>query len=77
VDCGGAARQCHNLFIQTVFDNLMRNTGKTLWYTTEFGVALAVVNVVVAIYFWTRRKEVEQQALPASPLMGRLERESV
>jgi membrane protease YdiL (CAAX protease family) len=67
----------HNLFIQTVFDNLMRNTGKTLWYTTEFGAALAAVNVVVAIYFWTRRKEVEQQPSPASPLVGRFERESV
>jgi uncharacterized protein len=55
----------HNLFIQTVFDNVTRDTGKTLWYTTEFGVALAVVNVGIAVYFWTRRGEVEQQrAMP-------------
>jgi hypothetical protein len=50
----------HNLFIQTV-DNMMRNTGKTLWYTTEFGAALAAVNVAFAVYFWTRRGEVEKQ----------------
>ncbi|MGB7151450.1 MAG: type II CAAX endopeptidase family protein [Terriglobales bacterium] len=50
----------HNLFVQTVFDNMMRNTGKTLWYTTEFGIALAAVNIAVAVYFWTRREEVEQ-----------------
>jgi membrane protease YdiL (CAAX protease family) len=49
----------HNLFVQTVFDNMMYNTGKTLWYTTEFGAALAVVNVAFAVYFWTRRGEVE------------------
>lgn len=49
----------HNLFVQTVFDNLMRDTGKTLWYTTEFGAALATVNVAFAMYFWTRRGEVE------------------
>jgi len=49
----------HNLFVQTVFDNLMRDTGKTLWYTTEFGVALALVSTVFAVYFWTRRAEVE------------------
>jgi membrane protease YdiL (CAAX protease family) len=49
----------HNLFVQTVFDNLMRDTGKTLWYTTEFGVALAAVNVLLAFYFWSRRAEVE------------------
>lgn len=51
----------HNLFIQTVFDNIMRNTGKTLWYTTEFGAALAAVNIAVALYFWTRRGDVAQQ----------------
>jgi membrane protease YdiL (CAAX protease family) len=50
----------HNLFVQTVFDNMMRDTGKTLWYTTEFGVALALVSVAFAVYFWTRRSEVEQ-----------------
>jgi membrane protease YdiL (CAAX protease family) len=49
----------HNLFVQTVFDNLMRNTGKTLWYTTEFGAALAVVSAGFAVYFWRRRWEVE------------------
>lgn len=48
----------HNLFVQTVFDNLMRNTGKTLWYTTEFGAALAVATAGFAFYFWTRRAEV-------------------
>ena len=56
----------HNLFIQTVFDNMMRDTGKTLWYTTEFGVALAVVNVGIAVYFWTRRGEVEERSSLAS-----------
>ena len=50
----------HNLFVQTVFDSMMRNTGKTFWYTTEFGVALALVTVCFAAYFWTRRAEVEQ-----------------
>jgi membrane protease YdiL (CAAX protease family) len=49
----------HNLFVQTVFDNLMRDTGKTLWYTTEFGAALAVVTAGFAAYFWSRRAEVE------------------
>ncbi len=56
----------HNLFVQTVFDNLMRNTGKTLWYTTEFGAALALVTCAFAIYFWTRRAEVA----PARPAMA-------
>jgi CAAX protease family protein len=57
----------HNLFIQTVFDNMMRNTGKTLWYTTEFGAALAVVTTVFASFFWMRRKEVERPRLAGQP----------
>ena len=48
----------HNLFVPGVFDNLIRNTGSTLWYTTEFGAALAITSAVFAIYFWTRRSEV-------------------
>jgi len=48
----------HNLFVPCVFDNLVRNTGSTLWYTTEFGAALAITSAIFALYFWTRRGEV-------------------
>ena len=27
----------HNVFVPCVFDNLIRNTGSTFWYTTQFG----------------------------------------
>lgn len=47
----------HNLFVQGIFDNLMRNTGRTLWFTTEFGAALALTCAAFAAYFWTRRRE--------------------
>jgi uncharacterized protein len=53
----------HNMFIQGIFDNLMRDTGRTRWYTTEFGAALALTIAVCAVYFWTRRAEVQQGAL--------------
>ncbi len=52
----------HNLFVQGIFDNLMRDTGRTLWYTTEFGTALAATSALLAVYFWTRRGEVEHSA---------------
>lgn len=52
----------HNLFVPGVFDKLVRNTGPTLWYTTEFGAALATTVTVFAVYFWIRRNEVEQIA---------------
>ena len=53
----------HNLFIPVVFDNLTRNTGTTLWYTTEFGVALAATSTAFAFYFWCRRKDVEDRQI--------------
>ncbi len=56
----------HNLFVQAIFDNLMRNTGRTLWYTTEFGIALALVAVVFAVYFWSRRNEVSETRTASS-----------
>lgn len=55
----------HNLFVQGIFDNLMRNTGKTLWYTTEFGAALAVASTAFALYYWTRRAEITLIPAPA------------
>ena len=48
----------HNLFVPGIFDNLIRNTGSTLWYTTEFGAALAITSASFALYFWTRRTEI-------------------
>jgi membrane protease YdiL (CAAX protease family) len=50
----------HNLFIPIIFDNLIRNTGRTLWYTTVFGAALAAASPLFALYFWMRRTEIQQ-----------------
>jgi len=50
----------HNVFLPIVFDNLTRNTGHTLLYTTAFGAAPACTSALFALYFWTRREEVEQ-----------------
>jgi uncharacterized protein len=52
----------HNLFVPGVFDHLVRNTGSTLWYTSQFGVALSMASVVLAIYFWIRRDEAQPAA---------------
>jgi membrane protease YdiL (CAAX protease family) len=47
----------HNLFIQSIFTPLTVYNSKTKYYIDEFGVVLAVVAVMAAIYFWTRRGE--------------------
>jgi hypothetical protein len=56
----------HDLFIPVVFDNLARNTGSTLWYTTQFGAAVAGTSAVFAVYFWLRRSEVEGRTVTGS-----------
>ncbi|PWT89106.1 MAG: CPBP family intramembrane metalloprotease domain-containing protein [Blastocatellia bacterium] len=50
----------HNVFVPIIFDNLTRNTGPTLWFTTVFGAALASTSSVFALYFWMRRTEIQQ-----------------
>ena len=47
----------HNLFIQRVFDPLTTDTGLTRYITGEFGVALALISLVVAYIFWKKRTE--------------------
>ncbi len=53
----------HNLFVPGIFDHLVRNTGSTLWYTSQFGGSLALVSVLVAIYFWKHGKELRPSAM--------------
>ncbi len=42
----------HNSFIQSGLDRITVNTGSTEYFTTEFGAALAVMGIIVAIIFW-------------------------
>ena len=50
----------HNTFIQGFFDPLTVDNGKTRYVAGEFGAALLVVSIVLAVYFWRRRDEVER-----------------
>ena len=47
----------HNMFIQGIFTPLTTNTGNTAYYMDEFGIVLPIISIGVAIYFWSRRKE--------------------
>jgi len=51
----------HNLFIQMVFTPITVDTGNTMKYIDEFGIALPIVSVVVGFIFWTKRKELPVQ----------------
>jgi uncharacterized protein len=53
----------HNLFIQAIFDRMTAPAGKALYITTEFGCGLVLTTAAVAVYLWTRRREVVGQQL--------------
>lgn len=61
---GALLHASHNLYIQAIFTPLTSNTGKTAWFIDEFGAVLPIVAVAFAIYFWTRRREVERSSRP-------------
>jgi membrane protease YdiL (CAAX protease family) len=42
----------HNSFIQSALDELTINTGSTHYFTTEFGIGLAIMGVIVGLFFW-------------------------
>jgi uncharacterized protein len=52
----------HNVFVPIIFDNLTRDIGPTLLYTTVFGAAPACTTAIFALYFWTQRREIQQFA---------------
>ncbi len=45
----------HNLWIQSVFDPLTADTGRTKWVIGEFGAALAIVAIAAAWLVWRQR----------------------
>lgn len=49
----------HNTFIQRFFDPLTVDNDKTSYVAGEFGAALGVIAILLAVYFWKRRDEVE------------------
>jgi len=58
------------LFIQSIFTPLTVYNSKTKYYIDEFGVVLAVVTVIAAIYFWTRRGELPKPGVEEAPLQA-------
>jgi membrane protease YdiL (CAAX protease family) len=49
----------HNTFIQRFFEPMTVYNKKTPYVASEFGAALGVMAILLAVYFWTRRDEVE------------------
>ncbi len=45
----------HNMWIQEIFDKITIDTGRTRFFTTEFGAALALTTLLGAVVFWRLR----------------------
>jgi membrane protease YdiL (CAAX protease family) len=45
----------HNLFIQSILTPLTKDTGKTAYVIDEFGLALPLVSIFFAFFFWKKR----------------------
>jgi hypothetical protein len=56
---GAFLHASHNLFIQGFFTPLTTDTGPTEYVIDEFGCALALTALLVAVVFWRRRAAVE------------------
>jgi uncharacterized protein len=57
----------HNTFIQQFFDPLTVYRSKTGYVAGEFGAALLILSILMAIYFWRRRDEVEIDNRQSAP----------
>jgi membrane protease YdiL (CAAX protease family) len=49
----------HNTFIQSILDEITKDTGNTEYFTTEFGLALAVMGVLVGLIILRLGKNLE------------------
>jgi uncharacterized protein len=49
----------HNAFINNMYDPLMTRYPLTDFFVTEFGVVMLVINVLMALYVWAHRSELE------------------
>lgn len=52
----------HNLFIQSIFTPLTRDTGPTRYIIDEFGVGLVITITIGAIFVWRRRAELQTKS---------------
>jgi len=56
----------HNAIIQGFFDGVTVNTGHTLWWTTEFGIALVIPAVSLALWAWKRNPQAQPEMITSA-----------
>jgi len=59
----------HNIFVSNVYDPLMARYPLTDFFVTEFGLGLLVINVLMALYVWAHRRELDPKPETAMDTM--------
>jgi len=49
----------HNLYVQSIFTPLTHKSGNTARFFDEFGGVLPIVTIIFAIFFWSRRGQLQ------------------
>jgi uncharacterized protein len=60
---GALLHASHNLYVQGIFSPLTRNSGHAAWFIDEFGAMLPIIVIVFAIFFWSKRGDLEATEL--------------
>ena len=59
----------HNIFFLNVYDPLMARYPLTDFFVTEFGLGSMVINVLMALYIWAHRRELDPKPEAAMDTM--------
>jgi membrane protease YdiL (CAAX protease family) len=57
---GAIFHASHNLFIQSIYDLMTVDKGMTKYFTTEFGIGMAVIYAAAAYFFWKNRSKLTE-----------------
>ena len=60
----------HNVFVSNVYDPLMTRYPLTDFFVTEFGLGMLVINVLLALYVWRHRSELDPKPEAAIDTMA-------
>lgn len=47
----------HNIFIQQIFLDLTRDTGRTYWFVDDFGIGVVLAAIGLGLFAWVKRNE--------------------
>ena len=50
----------HNIFFQSIYPGLTKESPNSPWFVDEFGAFSVIVAVLVAVFFWMKRRDLPE-----------------